>query len=1203
MNKPFWFLLLLSLALHASPGSASLIRIGPETVVTLGNEDLAVQIAHRVNAATGDQALCHAADLGTFDRVYCRLYDRNDVPLTAISTSNFAGERVQAIDVDVADNGNFFMLAMTTQSGGSRRARMSGWARNGAVLFSAVEILPALNWFDVSIAATSSGPWVGGAGVLGSGQDVQVRVYVYDNMGANTATALQVDYPGSNLNFCTLKGNSDIAVNSAGDVAFAWIKPSFYSACRGTILTRTLRAGGSSSPERQLSAIVRDGLGHDASPNRAPKVVPVNADRFVHAWTTGTNLASATIDFSAVIVSPETVVMPGDLFELAGDPATGDFALATRELQQNGDCLTRTQLVIAGQLMPITRFDLGSCFGVEQFHLQFQPNGQLVLARSYFDRATLTRIDLPAQIEVNNVTVSEGDPGPGAPPSAAINVTLTKPQPNGENVQVSYYTRNGTALAGQDYALAQDTVVFDGTTAQTAATVLLSLLPDHTFEDDERFTVDFEQPVNAVIRNGEERANIVIDDDDDTPPVSPDCASNDPLQCRTIPEPDSGQSTEFQIHLNLAEPVAANLQIQYQTGDGTALAGSDYVARSGTVQIVAGATSATIVLTVLGDETPEDTETFHLRLNAPNAVQLTATDLTIHILDDAICYLEVAPPSIVSPAAGGLSTLAVTTRPTCSWTVSATEPWITITSPTSNVGNGTVALEVAPFAAPVGVFDRSGAVQISLAEPAITKTIPVDQDGDCQFTVDSSALSFAVDGGTGTVQVDASVPECPWTVASPASWITILSPLEPVFGDGQVRFSVDANAAQANQAGGTRNATLASDEFDVTVAQAGCTYALDQTDVSASASGDVSYTVNLDTPQVCRWTAVSRASWILVQNGASGSGDGAIEIFVLDNPTVQPRTGTVSVGDQTLTVTQAGLDCTFALAPGALTACPDGRAFELNITATDGCLWTLHSGAEWIQVLDGLAGEGSDQATGLIDLNLSENNRDSPLALRAQNIEVSSTSVHQEGYLTYEVFEGTRPTDWLYTPDSVWTMDTGSLFGHALGVAGIATALDQDATCRECEIEATVTLSSLSSNPTDALTLLGWYVDSANQVGLVMNEFSNQLTLYQLVGGTRTSVSAVVTKILPNHPYALRLSFDGSVFRAEVDEVPLLQMPVQGAPPRGRAGLSLNNSNARLSEVRVTQLAASLVSNSDLLFSGSFEAAETPNLSQCLRTD
>lgn len=1199
MNRLIASLLLLLLAAGTPPtAQANLVHLGPEAIVTLGSEDLAVQIAHRVQGGNGDYALCHAVDMGAFDRVYCQLLNAGNTPLSAIKTLDFPGERVQSIDVDVANNGNFYVVVMTTQGGSSRRARMSGWTRAGTELFQGIEILPALNWFEVSIAATPTGPWIGGAGILGVGQDYQARVYAYDTSGVQTGMPLLADYPGSNLNFCDLKGSADIAANAAGDVAFTWIKPSFYSACRGTILTRTLRASGTSSAERQLTAIVRDNLGHDASPNRAPKVVPVNADRFVHAWSNGTALASATIDHTAVILSPETVVMPGVLFELAGDPATGDFALSTRELQQNGDCLLRAQLAIEGLLAPVTRFSLGSCASVEQYHLQFQPNGQLAVVRSYLDRATLTRIDLPAQIEVNNVTVSEGNPGPGAPPSAAVSVTLTKPQPNGENVQVSYYTRNGTALAGQDYALLQDTVVFDGTSAQTAATVLLPILPDLQYEDDERFTLEFEQPVNAVIRNGDERSNLVIDDDDATPPITPDCSNADPLFCRTMPEPDPGQSTEFQIHLNMAQPVGANLQIQYQTTDGTASAGSDYLARSGSVQIVAGATGATIALTLLGDETAEDTETFHLRLNAPDAVNLSARDLTIHILDDAICYLEVAPTSIVSESAGGPETLTVTTRPSCQWTVAATEPWITIASPTSNTGSGMVNLNIAAFPAQPGVYDRSGAVQISLAEPAVTKTIPVDQDGDCSFSVSASSQAFAVTGGTGSFQVDASVPECAWTVSSPAPWITILQPLAPVFGDGTVQFSVDANADQVNVAGGTRTVSLTSEEFDFEVSQAGCTYALDQSAVAATASGDTSYTVNLDTPSVCSWTAVSRASWILVQNGTSGTGDGSIEVFVLDNPTVQPRTGTVSIGDQTLTVTQAGLACDYALNPSSINACPDGRVFTLGIAATDGCLWTLHPGAAWISVLDGLSGEGSDQSNGLIDLNLSETPRMAAVALRAQNIDVASTTVAQEGYLTFERFEGVRPSDWSYTPDSVWTMDTGSLFGHALGV-GAGLAIDQTVACRECEIEATLTLNSLGSSPSDVLTLLGWYRDAANHVGLSMNEFSNRWTLYQLDGGTRTSVSADVSKIIPNRPYALRLVFDGGQYRAEVDAQPLLQMPLLGAPPRGSAGLSLNNSNGHLDELRVSQVAPILTPNADFLFRSHFEADEIPNLSQC----
>lgn len=151
------------------PVEANLVRVGAETVATLGSEDLTGQIAHRVKASSGDHGLCHAVDMGTFDRVYCQLSDVSNAPLGATRTLNFTGERVLSIDVDIADDGNFYVVVMTLVSGGSRRARLSGWARDSSMLFSEFEIQPALNWFDASVAANSNEPWIGGSRVPRAG--------------------------------------------------------------------------------------------------------------------------------------------------------------------------------------------------------------------------------------------------------------------------------------------------------------------------------------------------------------------------------------------------------------------------------------------------------------------------------------------------------------------------------------------------------------------------------------------------------------------------------------------------------------------------------------------------------------------------------------------------------------------------------------------------------------------------------------------------------------------------------------------------------------------------------------------------------------------------------------------------------------------------------------------------------------------------
>lgn len=54
----------------------------------------------------------------------------------------------------------------------------------------------------------------------------------------------------------------------------------------------------------------------------------------------------------------------------------------------------------------------------------------------------------------------------------------------------------------------------------------------------------------------------------------------------------------------------------------------------------------------------------------------------------------------------------------------------------------------------------------------------------------------------------------------------------------------------------------------------------------------------------CSWTAVSNASWITVSGGSAGTGDGVVTLSVAPNAG-QPRTGTLTVAGQTVTVTQA----------------------------------------------------------------------------------------------------------------------------------------------------------------------------------------------------------------------------------------------------------------------------------------------------------
>jgi hypothetical protein len=80
-----------------------------------------------------------------------------------------------------------------------------------------------------------------------------------------------------------------------------------------------------------------------------------------------------------------------------------------------------------------------------------------------------------------------------------------------------------------------------------------------------------------------------------------------------------------------------------------------------------------------------------------------------------------------------------------------------------------------------------------------------------------------------------------------------------------------------------------------------CTYQLGRTSSTFPATGGTD-SVKMTAPSGCTWKATSDSSWLMVLSG-SGNGSGWIA-FSAGNNTGATRTGRISVGGQTLTVTQ-----------------------------------------------------------------------------------------------------------------------------------------------------------------------------------------------------------------------------------------------------------------------------------------------------------
>ncbi len=172
---------------------------------------------------------------------------------------------------------------------------------------------------------------------------------------------------------------------------------------------------------------------------------------------------------------------------------------------------------------------------------------------------------------------------------------------------------------------------------QTTATLSIATVEDTVLEADETFTVTITNPVNGTLGTSTATATII----DDDAPVAGTVSISD----LSITEGDAG--TKLATFTLTRSGGTAAFTVNYATADGTATAGSDYVATSGTLSFAAGVNSATVSVTINGDTTVEPDEAFVLNLSAPtNGVALADGQGLGTILND-----DAAPVAITTTPA------------------------------------------------------------------------------------------------------------------------------------------------------------------------------------------------------------------------------------------------------------------------------------------------------------------------------------------------------------------------------------------------------------------------------------------------------------------------------------------------------------------------------------------------------------------------
>src|SRR2546429_1782153 len=208
-------------------------------------------------------------------------------------------------------------------------------------------------------------------------------------------------------------------------------------------------------------------------------------------------------------------------------------------------------------------------------------------------------------------------------------------------------------------------------------------------------------------------------------------------------------TTNAVFTVSLSNPSYQTITVNYATADGTANAGLDYIAESGTVTFAPGQTTRTISIVVNADTIDEPNETFFVNLSSPvNATIADNQGLGTIIDNDSAPSLAINSVAVIEGNSGTTPVISTVTLSapsdftvTVNWTTAdgtatlanndyvaasgtLTFPPGVTTLPITNLVNGDIVDEISE----VFFVNLSGATHATISDPQGVVTI-LNDDG------------------------------------------------------------------------------------------------------------------------------------------------------------------------------------------------------------------------------------------------------------------------------------------------------------------------------------------------------------------------------------------------------------------------------------------------------------------------------------------
>jgi hypothetical protein len=373
------------------------------------------------------------------------------------------------------------------------------------------------------------------------------------------------------------------------------------------------------------------------------------------------------------------------------------------------------------------------------------------------------------RVSVGNVSAQEGNAG-----TTWLGFPVTVPQAIPEAVTFDFTTTAQTATAGVDFTAASGTFTLPANS--TSGTIQVEVLGDTQLETAETFTLTLLNPsrtADVVLAKATGTGTIT---NDDFPIVS----------VADLSVPESPGSLSFAVTLDQPTSVAAS--VGWSIGGGTATRGSDYSSNStsGTLNFAAGATTAIISLSLIGDSIVEQNETIQIQLANPVGLALGTSSAVLTIQDND--FPVIAAPVVATltegdmgsqslPVTLNLSTPAIRAG-SVEWSVTADSTAATAASGTANFAAGATSAsftlnvpgDLVPQPTRTVKLSLSNAAELTI--PASPITVATILDNDQRVLLGAARILAEGNSGTTVSTVDLLIAK-PLAVPVTVGWQTV----------------------------------------------------------------------------------------------------------------------------------------------------------------------------------------------------------------------------------------------------------------------------------------------------------------------------------------------------------------------------------------------------------------------------------------------